>query len=265
MSEAAIEPAVDTVEPVAAEPVEPAAAGDGGGAPEWISSPEFQQAVRDAAAAEAEAIAGAQFGGLLEELQRIAAAEDPAVGHTAAGTPTLDPYSDSFGTDLATFVQQQNQQLLGEVKQMFEQFQQPFLARAEQETVAEGEARIKDMIADDIARNGDLPETAKQMIRTLASDYFAEAEARYGKTARAAEHAIGRAAQVVRGLVNESRQAAADAEANRTATLAGAPNEPAGTGASGVVTFPEGKPMSNLELAAKYATRAQAVRGGAAT
>jgi hypothetical protein len=167
----------------------------------------------------------------------------------------LDEYGNVNATALASMIQQSNQQTLTAVQQMFSPLAQQMQAQQEAEVVASGEARLEDILADDISRNGDFvraagnaPEQvaqaqaadvqARQMVRTMADQMFPEIAQRYGATPRAAEIAMTRAADQVRGLLRAVGSSAQAVQANQLATLAGQNGEVGGTGAVGAVSRP---------------------------
>src|SRR5581483_11722911 len=111
---------------------------------------------------------------------------------------------------------QRDQRIVAAVQQMFSPLASQMQAQQEAETIASGEARLEDILADDIARNGDFvraagnaPEQiaaaqaadaqARQMVRTVADQLFPQIAERYGATPRAAEIAMTKAAEQVRG------------------------------------------------------------------
>lgn len=165
----------------------------------------------------------------------------------------LNPLDDNFGVNLLSLMQQRDQQMLGRMEQLAQAMQAPMLAQQEAAVVAEGEERLTDMLADDMARNGDLPANAQKMVRVLAENAFPQFAARYGSGPRSAEMAMAHAAREVRGLLGEVGQQAQTEQTNRMATLAGVRGEP-GSGAAGVETASDA-PLSPRELALKYSTR----------
>lgn len=209
----------------------------------------------------------AQFGQLVEYLQSQGATRAQA---EAGATDQIgfDPSDlvDEFGQlvpqALVQLFSSQQQALTQAIDQRFQAIAAPLAAREEAESVAEGEARLNDILVDDIARNGEFssdPETDKQartLVRTLADQAFPEVAQRYGMTPRAAEIAMNRTADQVRGLLKAHGAAAVTAHVNHNATLASQRNEPgAGSGAGLVTTTDEILPEGALSR--RYAADAR--------
>jgi hypothetical protein len=244
-----VEPTEPVVEPV--EPTEPAAA-----APE---PPNWEDpALLDLVDSRAAQIAQTQLAQLLEQY----AAEPQEPGQPQIGQ-LVDEYGNLDPNALVQLLTTQQQQMLQQFDQRLQQIQAPLAARAAQEANAEGNQRLQDILADDIARNGefsadkDADAKARGLVRTLAEQAFPEVAQRYGVTPRAAELAMTRAAAQVREVLAADRQASLSTEQNRIAALAGVRPEP-GTAAVGVEGLSD-KPLSARELAAKYAARATAL------
>lgn len=97
---------------------------------------------------------------------------------------------------------------------------------------------VEDMIANEVARNGDLSENALLMVDARAMQILPELNQRYGTnpdgTARpgVVERAIEQAASEVRGLLGEHAGSELEQERNRLATLASQHGEP-GPGGGG--------------------------------
>lgn len=175
----------------------------------------------------------------------------------------LNPWDDNFAGSLEGRFKALEETITGRLDQITAAGDQ----RIQAETVAEGEQRLKDILADDIARNGDFPtdpttgtSTAQQLVRPLADMFFPEFADRFGAGPRAAEFAMQKAAGVVRQLVAEARTEAVTTETNRLTTLAGTHGEP-GVNGAGVTTVTDGKPLTARELALKYGGRATTLRG----
>lgn len=151
----------------------------------------------------------------------------------------VDEYGNFNPQAYAQYQQQQNQELLSQIGQMFQPIQQTFQSQQEQAAIAEGEQRLQDIMADDISRNGEFAADAeadaqaRDMVTTLASNMFPDIAQRYGATPQAAEIAMSRAAAQVRGLLSSVGGAAVTQNQNQLATLAGAHGEP-GAGGAGV-------------------------------
>lgn len=186
----------------------------------------------------------------------------PAAGFDAS--QLVDEFGNLNPAALGQMLDQRNQALLTVVQQQLQQIAAPLSQQMEAEKTAAGEARLSDILADDIARNGEFasdPQAdaeARQLVRTLAEQEFGEVAARYGEGPRAAEIAMSRAADRVRGLLRAAGGAAQTEQANRLATLAGAAAEPGG-GAMGTMN---GKPefKSPGDVTRHYAAVAAARR-----
>lgn len=171
-----------------------------------------------------------------------------ATGAAAAGADAggeLNPWDPSFAGSLdARFARME--QLL---QKGMQQLAQPMMAREQAELEQEGNQRLQDMLADDIARNGEFPRTvdpatgqpvteskAEKLVTPLAQMIFPSIAEKFGETPRAAELAMGRAAAIVREIVAEASAAALNQETNRLGALADAHGEPgaATVGAHGV-------------------------------
>lgn len=167
---------------------------------------------------------------------------DPAAAGQQQGQPQLQELAanlvDEFGAvnpqALLQVLGMSQQGLLQAIDQRFQQFSAPLEAQREAEQTARGEERLKDVLADDIARNGEFassPEAdaaARERVRQRASDIFEELAPVYGETSRVAEMAMLRAAQQERDYLRAVRGEAASEAVNRLSTLAGAPGEPGG-------------------------------------
>lgn len=226
--------------------------------------PEFQSFLAD----EAGAVARAQLQSILQE---YAAQEQGGYREQEAGLGDIDfaeflnPLEDNFGTNLAQFMahsqQAAAQQILGAVQQMLS----PILEERQEKLLGEGSQRIDDILADDVARNGDwnAAEQAPQLVKTLAPLFMRQAEARYGEgTPRAAEAALAHAASTVRQLDKAAHDKGFEAGKNWTQTLADGGRSEPGVGAAGAQTFPEATNLS--EITQRYARNAQAIRTNAA-
>lgn len=266
MSEALAEPAVE------AEAPEPAVEGEQA-EPEVVGAPAPQVDV-------------AELQGELEYLRNQNAeivnylrsqGVAPAQAQAAANQETgFDPASlvDEYGNldpgAFAQFLAQRDERLLGAIDQRFQSISAPLAAREEAETIAEGEQRLTDILADDISRNGEFvagvteeakaaDKQARELVRTLANQAFPEVAQRYGMTPRAAEVAMTNAATQVRGLLKAAGLSAVAVTANHNATLAGASRE-AGSGAAGLATTPDGIQRPGA-IASRYAASASRIRG----
>ena len=191
----------------------------------------------------------------LEQYLQRAQAQQPQAQQGFDVSQLLDEYGNVNPTALATMMQTQQQQTLAALQEMVSPLAQQMQAAQEAEVVASGEARLEDILADDIARNGDFvraagnaPEqvaqaqeadrAARQLVRTTADQLFPEIAQRYGATPRAAEMAMSRAADQVRSLLRAAGQSAQATQANQLATLASQNGEVGGTGVAGAVSRP---------------------------
>lgn len=110
----------------------------------------------------------------------------------------------------------------------------PYAEYVQMQQMREGSARAEDILADDIARNGEFifndpkSETgdSKQKARALADSYIGEMNQQYPNDPRhAAEAALAKAAQDVRDWETNVRQAAIEQYKNELAGLGGARRE----------------------------------------
>lgn len=146
---------------------------------------------------------------------------------------------DEFGQlNVERFAQLQtarDQALLQQIGQMFNPIQESFQSQQEATILSEGEQRLADILADDVARNGEFasdPEAdarAREFVAERASQLFPEIAERYGANPRSAEIAMTRAASEVRGLIQTVGGAAVQQNQNQLATLANANSEVGGT------------------------------------
>lgn len=238
-----VEP-VAAPEPVAPEPVAPVAV-EATPAPAAIDydDPRLQDLIQNQASQIAQQT--------LEQMVQRSQMQQPQAQQGFDPSQLLDEYGNVNAAALATLMQQQQQTTLQAVQDMFTPLASQMQAQQEAETIASGEARLEDILADDIARNGDFvraagntPElvaqaqeadkAARALVRTTADQMFPEIAQRYGATPRAAEIAMGRAADQVRSLLRVAGASAQAAQANQLATLAGQHGEPGSAGTSAV-------------------------------
>lgn len=148
-----------------------------------------------------------------------------------------DEYGNLDPAKFAAFQQQQEERIVSRMQEMFNPIQQTFAQQQEASVIAEGEQRLQDILADDVARNGEFASDptadaeARELVRTLAENMFSEIADRYGQTPRSAEIAMTRAAERVRGLLKTAGGAAVSQTQNQLATLATAHGEPGAHGA----------------------------------
>lgn len=233
-------------------------------------------AVLDLVDTRAQALLQAQMEPILPLLQQLIASGQGANGGAAqqAGQFALvDEFGQVDPNALASLLTQSQQQLLAQIDERFQQIQAPMEQRAQAETLAEGEQRLKDVLADDISRNGDFatdPETGaspgQTLVRPLADLFFPEFAARFGASPRAAEFAMQKAAGVVRQLEQVAGKVAIAKHTNQLETLAGAPGEPGAGGGAGVGVQTVGEIKArNLSEGLRSVTErhAAAIRAGA--
>lgn len=187
----------------------------------------------------------------------------------------LDPFADDFGQQLATLLVSTQQQTVAQIAQLVQQVTQPLEQQREQETIARGDSNLEDMLADDVARNGEFhpkPEVdqrARAMTRDRANQVYLELANRhgghdqvlaYGLGPKVAEQAMAQAAREVRELFNMIGSTAVQVEDNRRAGLAVLPAEPgvAGDGVQGPGRFESASAVGDY-----YASKAQSLTSAA--
>ena len=171
--------------------------------------------------------------------QALSGQQQPQQGQQAAPdySQLVDEYGNFNAQAFAELQRTNNEALLGQIAGMFTPIQQTFAQQQESSVIAEGEARLNDILADDVSRNGEFasdPEAdaqARELVSTLASQMFPDIADRYGSNPKAAEIAMTRAATQVRGLLRSVGGAAVTQNQNTLATLAGAHGEPGAHGA----------------------------------
>ena len=240
--------------PVAAEPVAPAAAEPVAPVEPAPAAPTFDYEdprLQDLIQQQASLIAQQTLEQMVERVQSQQGPQQQ--GFDAA--QLMDEYGNVNPAALAQMMEHNRQATLQAMQEMLNPLASQIQAQQEAEVIASGEARLEDILADDIARNGDFvraagnsPEqiaqaqqadaAARQLVRTTADQLFPEIAQRYGQTPRAAEIAMTRAADQVRSLLRAAGAAGAAAQANQLATLASQHGEPGGTGAVGAVSRP---------------------------
>lgn len=222
--------------------------------------PRFGEILDGRAATLAGAIVEDRLAGLERFLQDQFApgAGGPAAVDPGQGALELNPWDPGFGSSLAQMLQHEREQTLGEIRNLVAAVAAPMAAREEQEQVAEGNQRLQDIIADDIARNGDFPRApgqtesqAQQAVMPFARMLFPQIAEQFGGRPnpqtgewtfpaglgpRAAETAMSRAAAYVRQIGAEAVAAAGNAEQNRLQALAGAGSGEPGAAAVAVQT-----------------------------
>lgn len=172
-----------------------------------------------------------------ESTQQTLAEQQQAIEYFASLTQPTNPFQNGQ--------QQQGQQPI-EIDPLADDFQSQLDAYFEQKTAPyqeylqaqqyrEGDARAADIIADDIAKNGDyLFAESKDKARALANNYIGETNQQFpNNPAQAAEAALTRAAQDVRAWEASVKEAAIEQYKNELAGLSGARREPAAGGING--------------------------------
>jgi hypothetical protein len=249
----------DAVAPVAEEPTAPVTAGDAPDAPTAPEAPAAAPATFTMEQLEAELEARmapiAEYMPILEMLQ--AAANDPSAfgdqpdnGDITVG---LDPLDENFGAQLEQRLAARDEKLLGAMQQML----QPITGKFEQDALSEGDERAMDIIADDIAQNGEVTDESKKLARQISELFFPEFAARYGNrgpgASRAADAALRKATSTVRQIEQAAGARAVEQYKNQLQTLGNAPTEP-GAPAAAVVAMPTGG--DEMSVARRYAGHA---------
>lgn len=139
----------------------------------------------------------------------------------------IDPLADDFQSQLDAY---------------FEQKTAPYQEYLQAQQYREGDARAQDILADDIAKNGEFlyndpnsPEgDSKSVARLLANNFVGEFNQQFpNDPAKAAEAAIQKAAAVVRAIEKGAGSSYHDQQINQLAGLGGARREPAAGGING--------------------------------
>lgn len=164
----------------------------------------------------------------------------------------LDPLDDDYGAQLATFMQQRDEQLMSQFQQMI----QPLYEAQQMARINDGMEQLRDIFHDDVQQHGEFAEseTSFEMALALGRTFYADAVQRYGAGDRAAEAAFGHAISTLRERDKAIADAAIERYKNEIATLSGAPREP---GASGVGTQVIGgqRPDSLRDIARRYGSQ----------
>lgn len=202
-------------------------------APPWTDSLEFREAVAAAAMQQQQA--------LLEQYG-IGQDPEPLVGDPDKPDPALlDPYSEDFGANLVSTLEQRMQAMLDAKLSPLEQRLQQQAEREQQEMQEEGRERIKDVLTAVQAKPDSLGEfqhaDSEQQAIDLAETLFGRYQAAYGNGPKAAEMAIEAAYRQVRERENQLILKGEELYKNRLATLAGAPAVP-GAPVAGVQQTP---------------------------
>lgn len=161
----------------------------------------------------------------------------------------FDFFADNAGDQLLGLLQERDQYLLDQFRDILVGAVGPLHQDREHAQVQEGMQRIDDIIADHQARDGEflVPDQTSEMVKRLSEAFWPEAMSRYGQrgpngpvpTSRASQAALDRAVQVARAWEKQVADAALKRHANELATLAGAGRD-AGSGTLGVSRAPDG-------------------------
>lgn len=235
MSDLAVEGGEPIEEPVATEGAEPEAV-ETPAAPEApaLDPLELQAELENTRAQYNEVL------GVLEQLAQPGQSNQQAAQTAGYDISNLtDEYGNLDPQKFAVFQAQRDQAIVAQMQQMFQPLQQNFESQREAQVIAEGEQRLNDIMADDIARNGAFAADeganaqAQEIVNTLASQMFPDISAQYGPNPRSAEIAMTRAAEQVRGLLRSVGGSAVAQTQDHLSTLAGAHGEP-GAGGTGI-------------------------------
>lgn len=219
-----------------AEPEGPAAEPSAAAAaPTWTDSPEFRNAVAE----EAALVAQAQVQQAFQQYAGQQYDEGQGAQPDFDVNEFLSPLNDDFGGNLVQVIQ-------GVVQQA----QAPFLQAQQAQQAQEADARLNDVIADTISRNGELVgDSVTDRIRDQARDILNQLASRYGFNDRTAERAIEQAYQAERAYQEAVGRAYHERQMNELRGLAGAPTQPA-TSAHGAPVH--GDAESELDIAARW-------------
>lgn len=179
-------------------------------------------------------------GYLMEQVGQIARAlqPDPTALQPPEGT-LLTPEEWQY---IQQIQQQAIQQAVAPLYQMREQYTQDV-----------GSEYAKDILSDDVSRNGDFVYKGS-FDRALAiadREYLPQAVQQYGETARAAEAAVAQAAADVREWEQEVGRAYHEQQMNQLRGISSAPRQPpqGGTGAVQPHVLPDGDSLRSISRA----------------
>lgn len=185
-----------------AEPAAPVIEGGGGEPAGWVGPSQEQWETQQQ-----------QLAALSHWAQQRAALE--AQQARGQEIPRPDPFSDTFQEDLDRYIEAKTA---------------PFQQTYEQMELAAGEELAHDIIADNIAREGDfIHEGSKQLAFQLSRSFLPQAIQRYGYTDKAGEAALEMACKHVRSLESQIGTAYHERQINQLHTLSGARGEPTGS------------------------------------
>lgn len=191
--------------------------------PSWEGSPEMVDRVAELVA------------------QQLAQRE-PADATVEPADLDLDPFSDTFGQNIAKLLRDEIATAMA-----------PVQSRFAQEAEQEADARITSMIDDEAERAGgfpaDIDADAKDLVKKLAPAFTGEAIQRWGQTDKAAEVSLAKATSAVLGLIAKATKAGATGEQASLTALATATRELPGAGAAITQLHPGG---DELEVARRY-------------
>lgn len=156
----------------------------------------------------------AEYAPMLREIRDQAYRQQP---EAEAAAPSLDPFGDNFGSELAQLIRQEIQGAVA-----------PLQERAQNEVLSEAENRAIDILKDDAAQNGEFVggDTSLQIARGFAEQLLPQFQERYGFGPRAAEAALSASASLTRQWESGIGDAAVERYKNQLSTLSNAPAEP---------------------------------------
>lgn len=156
-----------------------------------------------------------QHQALLNWAQQRVALEAQASGPQV---PRPDPFADDFHEQLDRYIDAKTA---------------PFAQTYDQMELAAGEELAHDIIADNIAREGEfLTEGSKERAFQLARTFMPQAVHRFGYNDRAGEFALEQACKAVREWEQATGRAYHERQINQLGTLSGARGEPGAAGAA---------------------------------
>lgn len=163
---------------------------------------------------------------------------------------SLDPLDENFGEALGMGIRSEIQAAL---QQAFQPLSQTLTELQTQEQLNAYQEQKKDVIADEIARNGDLTEAGRVLLESLTDSYVQDAVERYGPSPRAMEHAVASAAEFIRQLEREAEERALKRHENQLRTLSEATGEPGPAAGASVVPGQPSRYQTPEEIVRKYA------------
>ena len=217
----------------------------------FLDDPSVRQAIQEEAAAIARAQTEAQLEQFYANLQQQAEQQgyyEQQQSYAPQQMPEYDPLDPESAQQ---YFEARDERLLGAMAQMFDQMldqrMAPIYEQQEQTRNAEGMERIKDVLADAAAREGDFDQDAA---RRLAMSFLPAAQQRYGETPRAGEAALMEAARFIRQVEANAEKRGADKLRNQ---LSGGRELSAEPGTPGAAVQVGGiKATDELDFATKY-------------